>query len=161
MYVCTYVCTTVNINISRLRHCNIAPFHQLCYCHNDDTVDNKFTYVCVCLWLWYARMKYGCYGVHECSSAILLFLGDLRYIFWSENHQHQNERLVGAINNSAYIHTHIAMLQWLSKIQQWLIPFCTSSRSCKATSLPRVSGSSTSSCSISLRIRIQKMMSVS
>jgi len=45
MYVCTYVCTTVNINISRLRHCNIDPFHQLCYCHNDDTVDNTCMYV--------------------------------------------------------------------------------------------------------------------
>ena len=41
MYVCMYVCT-VCMSFPQMRHCNIAPLHQLGICHNNVTVDNTF-----------------------------------------------------------------------------------------------------------------------
>ena len=32
----------VYMSFPQMRHCNIAPLHQLGFCHNNDTVDNTF-----------------------------------------------------------------------------------------------------------------------
>ena len=43
MYVCMYVCMHyVYMSFPQMRHCNIAPLHQLGICHNNVTVDNTF-----------------------------------------------------------------------------------------------------------------------
>ena len=39
MYVCMYY---VYMSFPQMRHCNIAPLHQLGFCHNNVTVDNTF-----------------------------------------------------------------------------------------------------------------------
>ena len=42
MYVCMYVCMYVDMSFPQMRHCNIAPLRQLCFCRNNVTADNTF-----------------------------------------------------------------------------------------------------------------------
>ena len=54
--VCMYVCY-IDKSFSQMRHCKIAPLHQLGFCHNNKYVcihvcmyvRNLFVYVCKCL----------------------------------------------------------------------------------------------------------------
>ena len=41
MYVYMYM-YNVYMSFPQMRHCNIAPLHQLGFCHNNITVDNTF-----------------------------------------------------------------------------------------------------------------------
>ena len=42
----------VYMSFPQIRHCNIAPLHQLGICHNNLTVDNTFQTMYVCMYVY-------------------------------------------------------------------------------------------------------------